>query len=173
MENSWEIAEIEIVEAIDWEGNDESLSLKAAEYANNAYKAIEDANGNNIINTYATISNVNKLNNSVEELEGSIEDLESSIEDLSSSVSGLSQNLTSHIGTIGTNTEKGHLKLSDSYSSNSDISDGIAATPKAVKVAYDKAQETYNELNESKAPAHEFGTTIPNELSYGTLFIQI
>ena len=37
----------------------------------------------------------------------------------------------------GTNTEYGHVKLSDSTSSTSSTSDGIAATPAAVKAAYD------------------------------------
>lgn len=173
MENNWEITEIETVEATDWEGNHDSLSLKATEYANNAYKATKDVNGNNITTTYATIRNVKTLSdrttdleNDVEDLEGNIEILEGNIKTLSSGIDGLQQDLTEHINTIGTDTAKGHLKLSDSYNSESDINDGIAATPKAVKTAYDA-------LNKDKAPAHEFGTTIPEKLSYGTLFIQI
>ena len=40
---------------------------------------------------------------------------------------------------LGSNTLYGHLKLSDAINSTSDVSDGIAATPKAVKAAYDAA----------------------------------
>lgn len=40
----------------------------------------------------------------------------------------------------GTNSKYGHLKLSDSTSSTSGTSDGIAATPSAVKAAYDVAK---------------------------------
>lgn len=38
----------------------------------------------------------------------------------------------------------GHLKLSDSVSSTSHVNNGIAATPSAVKTAYDKAVSAYN-----------------------------
>ena len=40
---------------------------------------------------------------------------------------------------IGTGSNYGHVKLSDSTSSTSEASKGIAASPKAVKDAYDKA----------------------------------
>ena len=40
---------------------------------------------------------------------------------------------------IGTSSNYGHVKLSDSTSSTSAASKGIAASPKAVKAAYDKA----------------------------------
>lgn len=51
---------------------------------------------------------------------------------------------TSHASTattygIGTNSNYGHVKLSDSTSSTSSASSGIAATPSAVKAAYDLA----------------------------------
>ena len=53
---------------------------------------------------------------------------------------------TSHASTgttygIGTASNYGHVKTSDSVTSTSDTSSGIAATPKAVKTAYDKALE--------------------------------
>jgi hypothetical protein len=44
----------------------------------------------------------------------------------------------------GTSSNYGHVKLSDSTSSTSAASAGIAASPKAVKAAYDKAVEAYN-----------------------------
>ena len=40
---------------------------------------------------------------------------------------------------VGNASNYGHLKLSDSYSTSSGVSGGIAATPTAVKVAYDLA----------------------------------
>lgn len=47
--------------------------------------------------------------------------------------------------TYGTSTSSnyGHVKLSDSTGSTSDVNDGIAATPKAVKAAYDLANGKY------------------------------
>lgn len=53
---------------------------------------------------------------------------------------------TSHASTattygIGTESEYGHVKLSDSTSSTSGASTGIAASPAAVKAAYDLASE--------------------------------
>ena len=44
----------------------------------------------------------------------------------------------------GNKSNYGHVKLSDSISSTSDASSGIAASPKAVKAAYDKAVEVAN-----------------------------
>ncbi|MBR6625214.1 MAG: tail fiber protein, partial [Mailhella sp.] len=44
---------------------------------------------------------------------------------------------------IGTGSNYGHVKLSDSTSSTSAASKGIAASPKAVKDAYDKAVAAY------------------------------
>ena len=49
---------------------------------------------------------------------------------------------------LGTETLYGHLKLSDSVTSSLDVSDGTAATPKAVKTAYDYATSIKNELSE-------------------------
>lgn len=45
---------------------------------------------------------------------------------------------------VGNGLIYGHLKLSDSVSSKSHINSGIAATPQAVKTAYDKAVSAYN-----------------------------
>ena len=63
---------------------------------------------------------------------------------------------TSHASTgtthgIGTSSKYGHVKLSDSTSSTSDASSGVAASSKAVKTAYDLAN--------SKAPAYTYGAT--------------
>lgn len=45
---------------------------------------------------------------------------------------------------VGTSSNYGHLKLSDSVSTTSGTSGGIAATPTAVKTAYDKATSAYD-----------------------------
>lgn len=67
--------------------------------------------------------------------------------DVTTSLSGKAP--TSHASTnttygIGTGSNYGHVKLSDSTLSTSDASAGIAASPKAVKAAYDKAVEAAN-----------------------------
>ena len=54
---------------------------------------------------------------------------------------------------VGDATNYGHLKLSDSVSSSNSTSNGCAATPKAVKTAYDKAVEAY-ELADGKIDAN-------------------
>ena len=45
---------------------------------------------------------------------------------------------------VGDATNYGHLKLSDSVSSSNSTGNGCAATPKAVKMSYDKAVSAYN-----------------------------
>ena len=52
--------------------------------------------------------------------------------------------LSTHSGTSGNASTAGHLKLSNSTSSSSGESDGIAATPAAVKSAYDLANGKYS-----------------------------
>ena len=51
---------------------------------------------------------------------------------------------------VGDATNYGHLKLSDSVSSNNAIGNGCAATPKATKTAYDKAVEAYELANQNQ-----------------------
>lgn len=50
----------------------------------------------------------------------------------------------------GSSTAYGHVKLSDSTSSTSNVLSGIAATPKATKTAYDKAVEAYELANQNQ-----------------------
>ncbi len=54
--------------------------------------------------------------------------------------------LISHISTKATSSVLGHVKLSDSTSSTSAASTGVAATPKAVKAAYDLANSHTKKL---------------------------
>lgn len=61
---------------------------------------------------------------------------------------------TSHASTattygIGTSSNYGHVKLSDATNSTSSTSAGIAATPAAVKAAYDKANHSHPYLSTS------------------------
>lgn len=58
---------------------------------------------------------------------------------------------------IGTGSNYGHVKLSDSTSSTSSTGAGIAATPAAVKAAYDHADGAYN-LADSKQEVVQKGT---------------
>ena len=50
---------------------------------------------------------------------------------------------------VGTSSNYGHVKLSDSTSSTSSTSDGIAATPAAVKAAYDLANDAVPKIASS------------------------
>ena len=47
---------------------------------------------------------------------------------------------------IATNTNYGHTKLSDDINSTSSITNGVAATPKAVKTSYDLATNAVNKV---------------------------
>jgi hypothetical protein len=72
------------------------------------------------------------------------ETVTAALEEVDNTLSGKAA--TSHASTattygIGTESEYGHVKLSDSTSSTSGTSAGIAASPAAVKAAYDLASE--------------------------------
>ena len=54
---------------------------------------------------------------------------------------------------VGNGSNYGHIKLSDSTSSTSDVSGGIAATPAAVKNAYDRATKGINDAVAAQAVA--------------------
>jgi hypothetical protein len=49
-----------------------------------------------------------------------------------------------HASERASDTQYSHVRLSDSVSSTSDVNNAVAATPKAVKTAYDKAVEGVN-----------------------------
>lgn len=62
---------------------------------------------------------------------------------------------------IGTSSNYGHVKLSDSTSSTSAASSGIAASPKAVKAAYDLANTASNKVYvQSSQPSSAADNTI-------------
>lgn len=67
--------------------------------------------------------------------------------------------LIDHISAKATSSVLGHVKLSDSTSSTSAASAGVAATPKAVKTAYDLANENSGKI----------GTTDISGIGDGTL----
>ena len=54
---------------------------------------------------------------------------------------------------VGTSTYHGHVRLSDSTASSSSTSSGIAATPKAVKTAYDMGKEAKTSAETAQASA--------------------
>ena len=60
---------------------------------------------------------------------------------LTQAISDVQDNLTEHEAKVATAVLSAHVKLSDSTSSTLGVSDGTAATPKAVKDALDKAKE--------------------------------
>lgn len=60
---------------------------------------------------------------------------------------------------LGTSTNYGHVKLSDFISSTSDINNGTAATPKAVKSAYDLANGKAPKAHASTATTYGTGSS--------------
>ena len=79
---------------------------------------------------------------------------------------------TSHASTAttygaGTSSNYGHVKLSDSTSSTSSTTGGIAATPAAVKAAYDLANGKQDPLPSQTNNSGKFLTTNGTTLSWG------
>lgn len=69
---------------------------------------------------------------------------------------------------IGSLSNYGHVKLSDSTSTTSDAIKGIAATPTAVKAAYDLANTANNKANIIKNPDDTTGDIISTHLTVGS-----
>lgn len=79
---------------------------------------------------------------------------------------------TSHASTattygIGTSSNYGHVKLSDSTSTTSGASAGVAATPTAVKAAYNLANTANNKANITKNTNSTTGDIITTHLTIG------
>lgn len=88
--------------------------------------------------------------------------LEAVLEDLSTAISGKAP--TSHASSAttygtGTSANYGHVKLSDATDSTSGTSGGIAATPAAVKSAYDLANGKAPKAHASTATTYGIGTS--------------
>lgn len=58
---------------------------------------------------------------------------------------------------VGDGSKYGHVKLSDSHTSTSSVSGGMAATPKAVKTAYDLASQASSAASSAYDLANEAG----------------
>lgn len=145
---------------------DEAIS---AAHATNATKTSQDKNGNDITETYATIT---AMNNKAP---------------------------TYHIAKdytygIGDEDYYGHIKLSDSYTANYNVEDGTAATPYAVSEVYDftqnnkanieklsadlselsyKSEIKIGQLEDNLQKLIDYGTTVPTTIPKGTLYILI
>ena len=66
---------------------------------------------------------------------------------------------------IGISTKYGHVKLSDAVTSTSSNSSGVAATPKAVKIAYDKGVEAKTAADNAKTAADAAQSTADSALN--------
>lgn len=108
----------------------------------NAHKATNDALGNNIASTYLTKDSATNTFALKSEISGTVAD--------KAPIAHASEETKYGIGNANV---YGHLKLSDSTSSASSNTDGVAATPKAVSLANAKAVEAYNFASEAKALA--------------------
>ena len=111
-----------------------------------------------------------KLSDSLEDLdsneEGGVAATPNAVANLSSM---LQEDITSrapknHASTLttyglGTITDYGHVKLSDSHTSTSGVSSGIAATPTAVKSAYDLANGKAPKAHASTATTYGTGSS--------------
>ena len=65
---------------------------------------------------------------------------------------------------VGDNKEYGHVKLSDAYNSTSGELDAVAATPYAVKVAYDKGANAASAAGTAQTKANEAYTLASGKL---------
>lgn len=102
--------------------------------------------------------------------------LKALIDTLTTTVSGKAP--TSHASSAntygaGSGSYYGHVKLSDATNGTSNVNGGVAATPAAVKAAYDLANTANSNAN-GKAPAYSYGTTDltagSSELETGKLY---
>ncbi|MCC8160271.1 MAG: hypothetical protein LIO53_02970, partial [Oscillospiraceae bacterium] len=81
-----------------------------------------------------------------------------SIENVNEALEDHEKNVTASASTLG------HVKLSDSMSNTDNVSNGIAATPAAVKAAKDSALESINaEMSERKAADTTLQANIDSE----------
>lgn len=67
----------------------------------------------------------------------------------------LRTDLTDHSNTKATGSVSGHVTLSDSVSNTSNDSNSVAATPYAVKVAYDKAMDARSAADSNRAALND------------------
>lgn len=99
---------------------------------------------------YATASSVQALEN---DLTGNVT---VALENLQGEINNKAPNNHASTATtygVGNGSNYGHIKLSDSTSSTSGVSGGIAATPAAVKSAYDRATKGINDAAAAQAVA--------------------
>ncbi len=117
-------------------------------------------NVNAQINT--NISNISALESSVSTNTSDINSLQSSLSSINTSLSDKAP--TSHASTgtsygMGNASNYGHVKLSDAVNSTSGASEGIAATPAAVKQVYDLLSSS----SSSSIPSYTNAVTLFNK----------
>ena len=76
----------------------------------------------------------------------------------------LQNNINKHAAEKATDSKYSHVKLSDSVTSASGISGATAATPAAVKTAYDKAVEVQNNLDTEKSNRQNADTVLQQNI---------
>ena len=76
----------------------------------------------------------------------------------------LQNNINKHAAEKATDSKYSHVKLSDSVTSASGISGATAATPAAVKTAYDKAVEVQNNLDTEKSSRQNADTVLQQNI---------
>lgn len=109
---------------------------------------------------YATAQSVKDLRG---DLEGSVSD---SLEELSNTKAPVNHAVSATTYGVGDNSKYGHVKLSDSTESTDDVSAGFAATPGAVKKAYDLANTANNTASAAMPKA---GGEFTGAVEYTTL----
>lgn len=86
---------------------------------------------------------------------GALDDIDTAIENIPSLDKLAPKNHASEENTygVGNSTLYGHIKLSDDIDSESNVENGVGATPSAVKKAYDKANAAQNTANSAMEKA--------------------
>ena len=114
----------------------------AKNYADNAANKVKNDLLNGAGDAYDTLK---ELGNLIDENADAIDALET----IASGKAPINHASPNTAYGVGTSNYYGHLKLSDSIESTSDVSGGIAATPKAVKDVYDQAVYMATGVSES------------------------
>ncbi|MDX8359831.1 phage tail protein [Cytobacillus sp. IB215316] len=81
---------------------------------------------------------------------------------LSNLITSISEDVSEHKAEDATTSRKGHVQLSSSTSSTSEM---LAATPKAVKAAMDKANEAFTQVSDGKITIATAITDVDSSLS--------
>lgn len=117
------------------------ISIYRAEIAD---RAVADGNGNNIINTYSTKSELETTNNAISSINSSIENLNSSINDVNNSLSDINDSLSEDISNVQTQVTNLSTSITNNYDTSLEVDNKLNTRAlKSVLVYSGQASSTW------------------------------